>query len=424
MDETDGGMTAYVLWGLTQAREAGYLVDAQRLLRGTEALLALLKDEREYNRRADWLLTLAYARPESVVKPLAEAYASRDKLDTYALASLGLALKKLSATPLPNGAATRFGPMAATVARELEARAVTQGTTLHWPAAVGGYTWREDNVSVTAHALRAVLSVDPQSAQIPGAVRWLMGNRSGRSWDSTRSSAEAVFALAQVMEQTKELQPDFQARVTLDGAVVKELRFGASNTLDAPTQLVLTPEMWRGHRTLEVGKQGSGVLYLNTTLSYTTPSAEAKPLHRGITVKRTYRILAADPSQAGTVASGEDMEVETEITAEADYKYAVVEDPIPAGCEVDSSETYLQGGEEMLNGERNRMILRNMRREVRDNRVVFFFDTLPKGRIVATYRLHAETPGLYRILPSVASLAYFPEIRGDSGPVQARIGER
>ena len=38
-DQTDGDMTAYVLWGLIQARDAGFLVDEQRMRRGTEALL-------------------------------------------------------------------------------------------------------------------------------------------------------------------------------------------------------------------------------------------------------------------------------------------------------------------------------------------------------------------------------------------------
>jgi uncharacterized protein YfaS (alpha-2-macroglobulin family) len=99
-DQTDGDMTAYVLWGLVQAREAGYLVDDQRLNRGAECLLRMLKGQKELNARADWLLTLAYARPNAIVAQLREAYTHRSQLDTYALASLGLAVGKMSGVPL------------------------------------------------------------------------------------------------------------------------------------------------------------------------------------------------------------------------------------------------------------------------------------------------------------------------------------
>ncbi len=410
-DQTDGEMTAYVLWGLVQAREAGYLVDDQRMNRGAECLLRLLGVQKELNERADWLLSLAYARPNAIVAQLREAYARRGQLDSYALASVGLALSHMSGvSTLPNGAAAEFGRDAAAIASELELKAAKQGTSVFWPAAVGGYTWREGDVSVTAHVLRAVLQADPGSALIPGTVRWLMGNRTGKAWESTRSSAEAVFALAQVMENTKELQPNYHVSVSIDGASVKDLSF-TDSSFGAPATITLTPEMLRGHSAVKISKQGRGVLYTNTVRTYSVPSSEAVPVSRGLTVHRTYRIAAEDPTKADTITSGQDVEVVTEITAAENYKYAVVEDPIPAGCEVDTSESIVQGGY-------------FMRREVRDNRVVFFFDNLPKGKTEVTYRLHAETPGVYRILPSIGSLAYFPEVRGNSAPVKARITDK
>ena len=76
-DQTDGDMTAYVLSGLVEARQAGFLVDDQRLLRGTEALKRLLTSETELGRRADWLLTLAQVSPKDAAKPLEELYAKR-----------------------------------------------------------------------------------------------------------------------------------------------------------------------------------------------------------------------------------------------------------------------------------------------------------------------------------------------------------
>jgi hypothetical protein len=212
------------------------------------------------------------------------------------------------------------------------------------------------------------------------------------------------------MENSRELQPDYHVTVSLDGANVDELSF-IDTAFSTPKSVMLTPETLRGHSTLEIIKHGKGVLYTNIVRTYTVPSIDAVPLVSGISVHRTYRIAAEDPIKADSISSGQDIEVQTEITADENYKYAVVEDPIPAGCEVDATESFVQGGY-------------YIRREVRDNRVVFFFDNLPKGKTEVTYRLHAETPGIYRILPSIGSLAYFPEIRGNSAPVRANITEK
>lgn len=433
-DQTDGDMTAYVLWGLIQAKEAGYLVDDQRLLRGTEALLRLLANERELSKRADWMLTLAHVQPERIAKPLAELFAKRDKLDTHAQASLCLALAELggrrSSGAEPNKQARQeprpptpaeFRQMAATVARELEAKAMVRGTTAHWSAEEGGYSWRSDEVEVTARVLRALLTVSPTSRSVQPAVRWSTGNRRGKAWSSTtKASAEAVYALAQFLERTKELQPEFTARVSLDGHTVREFSATARNVFDAPLTLTFTPEQLRqGRSALTVDKQGVGTLYVTTTFTYTLPGDKAKPMSKGISVRRLFRVTAEDPAQADTVASGQEIEVAIEITADANYRYAILEDPIPAGCEVAPTDD-ISGRYGFFDAEGGGGFARQ---EVRDDKVVFFFNDLRKGRTRLTCRLHAETPGVYRVLPSVALLMYFPEVRGNSGLVRAKIGE-
>ncbi|MBV9848349.1 MAG: hypothetical protein JO250_01550, partial [Armatimonadetes bacterium] len=411
-DQTDGDMTAYVLYGLIQAKEAGYVVDDQRILRGTEALKRLLNNEQGLGRRADWLLTLAHAAPADAEKPLTDLFAKREHLDTYGLASLGLALAQLGG---PKNAA-----MARTVAQELAAKATVRGRTAYWSATEGGYSWRNDDVSVTAHALCALLTVLPNSPVIPSVVRRLMASRDGQAWGSTKASAEAVFALAQFMEQTGELQPSFTAHVTLDGQSVKDLTATPQTVFDAPTIITLTPDQLKGHSALTVDKQGAGVLYVSQANSFLIPPGQATPQSHGITVRRLFQVSADDPSQADTIASGSEMDVTVEITADADYRYAMLEDPIPAGCEV-APGAGEDGNFPLDFSEGN---VGYTRQETRDNRVVFFFDNLPKGKTRLTYRLRAETPGSYRILPGVASLTYFPDVRGNSGLATSQIGER
>ncbi len=414
-DQTDGDMTAYVLSGMVQARDAGYLVDDQRLVRGTEALKRLLDSEGELGKRADWLLTLAAVDPKFAAKPLDDLYAKRDHLDAYGQASLCLALAQVGG---PKNAS-----LAQTLAQTLEAKAVVKGRLAFWTDEEGGYDWRNDNAAVTAHVLRALLAVRPASVVLPSAVRWLMANRDGTAWGTTRTSAEVVLSLAKYLESTGELAPNYTAHVALDGIAVKDLTANTQAVFDAPLTVTLTPAQLAGHTQLTVNKSGVGTLYLSRTIAYTLPPDQATPQSHGISVHRLYRVTAEDPSQADTIASGSEMDVSVEINADADYRYVQLEDPLPAGCEVAPTEG--DGGNGTYPVDYSEGVGASYtRQEVRDNRVVFFFDTLPKGRTRLTYHLHAETPGNYQVLPSLAALTYYPEIRGNSGLVKTNIGER
>ncbi len=416
-DQTDGDMTAYVLSGLFQAKQAGYLVDDQRIARGAEALKRLLAEERELGKRADWALALSEVRPGEAEKALDELYAKRDHLDTYGLASLCLAL-----------AETVHQARTKTVSGELERRAVVRGRLAFWTDEEGGYSWRDDNVAVTAHALRALLAVRNglpllPSVTLPSAVRWLMTNRQGNAWGTTRTTAEVVLALARYSGGTGELLPNFVAHVTLDGKPIQDMTATPKNLFDPPLTLSLTPVQLAGHTALTVNLSGTTPLYLSRTVSSFLPPALSTPQQHGLAVRRVYRVAAENPSLADTQASGTDIDVSVEVSADADYRYVQVEDPLPAGCEVAAGDADADGsGSYPIDSSDG--VAGYTRREVRDNRVVFFFDSLPKGKTRLSYKIRAETPGVYQILPDIAALTYFPEIRGNSGLVQTKIGER
>jgi len=116
--------------------------------------------------------------------------------------------------------------------------------------------------------------------------------------------------------------------------------------------------------------------------------------------------------------------VTTELIADVNLRYVILEDPVPAGCEVEPVSQSSGRYELAYVSRRGGLRQAYARQEVRDDRVVFFLNDVPKGRTRLTYRLYAETPGTYRVLPAVAQLMYFPEVRGNSAMVQANVGER
>ena len=414
-DETDGDITAYVLTGLIEARSAGILVDEPRITRGAECLLRLLANERELSRRTDWVLALATIRADRVRKAADELYAKRDRLDTYARASLAMALHRLGG----DGDAK-----AAKLAGEIGDAAHVAGTSAHWPADEGGFSWRSDDITVTARALRALLAVKPGDPRVLPAVRWLMANRRGKAWETTRASAEAALALAEFLAHSGETRPGHTASADVDGVTVASLDARTAGPFAPAATVILTPEQLRGKSWLTVRMSGAGALYWTALTEHTLPAEEARPYARGVTVRRTYGVTAEDPSLAGTVPSGADITVVTELEADANYRYVTLEDPIPSGCEVappgSSDGRFTMPA--FIDGDRIRQAF--VRQEVRDDKVVFFLNDLPKGRTRLTYRIHTEAPGLCRVLPATASLVYFPEVRGNSGLVQTHVRDR
>jgi uncharacterized protein YfaS (alpha-2-macroglobulin family) len=402
-DDSDPDMTAYVLWGLIETKNAGYLVDDQRIKRGTGYLENALTAEREWNRRADWLLPISYVDPDYAAAPLRDLFDHRDRLDTYSLASLAMSLSQVGGA---------LSPLANTVVDELADKAQHRGRLTFWPAGPGLMSWRNDDACITSHVLRALLTVNPHEPLAAGTVRWLLANRYCGYWSSTRTTAEAVYALAAYMKSTGELAPSYTASVAIDGvAFGQPASFTPSDAFSKPTTITLTAAQLAGHKSLTVDRDGRGVLYSTFTVHSVIPaptpgtpdtpqSPASSPQSSGLSVARSYQISSPDPSMANVLGLPQEMDVTVTISANANYKYVMLEEPIPAGCEViddwDSSMYSQYGG----------------RKEVRDDRIVYFFDSLPAGDTQVTYRLTTQTPGSYRIIPGTVSLVYAPEVRG------------
>ena len=171
-------------------RDAGYLVDDQRILRGTEALKRLLAEEQELSRRADWLLTLSDADPKAAAKPLEELY--RQARPSGPLRA-GVACLALAQTRRAADLA-----MARTVAQDLERQAPPSRAALaFWTDEEGGYSLARRQCRCDRPRPARPAGGPPQLAILPSAVRWLMANRRRAGLgNAPRTSAEVVLALA------------------------------------------------------------------------------------------------------------------------------------------------------------------------------------------------------------------------------------
>ena len=112
------------------------------------------------------------------------------------------------------------------------------------------------------------------------------------------------------------------------------------------------------------------------------------------------------------MTSGDLVEIELEIESKNDYEYLVFEDPKAAGFEpVDRQSGYTGGYPSVY-------------RQLRDDRVAFFFRTLGRGRHSISYRVRAEIPGRFSALPTRGSAMYAPELKANSDEIRLGIRDR
>ena len=411
---TDPWMTAYVCYGLTVARQAGVAVDQSRLQRGIQALRNSLV---HLENRPD---TMAYALHTLALHKIKEPkwqeriWQRRERLNAYSRALMALAFHHL-------GDRQRATVMLRNLEDFLEQDKGNR--TAHWGKTAGYWRWSDDAVEATSYALKAYLAIEPRNRLVKPIMKWLVNNRRGSRWKSTRDTAFAIYALTDYIRHSRELAPDYKVSVFVNDRKVRELRVTKDNALSLDGRITLgDADLRSGPNTIRIVKEGTGNLYYTAGMFFYTKEERIEGAGHELFVRRTYHKLTLDENNrqkrsplnyGDEVASGERIEVTLEIEAKNDYEYLVFEDPRPSGCEpVDLRSGYRWGG-----GLGAYM-------EVRDEKTAFFVSRISQGTHKITYVVRAEVPGTFNALPTRAYAMYVPDIRGISDEMRLKIGER
>ena len=405
-DPTTAWMTAYVVDGLTQAREAGYEVDEQKLGEGRKALRRMLEQGTDGRGEEIGSETRAYAAyalalgGDPDARFLEKIFHERAKLNAYGRALLALGL-----------GARGDGRRAQAVAAEIERSAKGTGADSHW----------DGNVEATALSVKALARLLPASAVLPRAARWLVGHRRfGSYWRSTRETALAIHGLTDYLKVSRELEADYALEVYVNGQQVLQRQVTGA---DASSGQVFTFRREGG----EVGpssevrfvKRGPGVLYLSTALThYTNDEQTAAASVPQLKLSREYlRLKVVEKSEgglgwqleplAGDVRSGDIIVSRLRVEGERG-QYLLIEDPIPAGCE----QVEAVGGLNLNHSEEGWTDWYSAR-EFRDNRAVLFLNYFD-GSARFQYAMRVQVPGQFRAAPARAERMYEPEVHANS----------
>jgi alpha-2-macroglobulin len=467
--ESDHFMTAYVVWGMTLARQAGIDAKSDALSRAVDFLdKELVEEETSYDGQAWMLHALAVyhaAEKQTTVSKFQSVafenlWTNRDKLNAYTRALVALSAHnfgyadkaKTLVENLQNGVKVDSQPDTSIVQRGAQGSDPSVIATAHWGEDGIYWRWSDGGVEATSFALRALLAIDPKNRLVEPVTNWLVKNRRGAQWSNTRDTAIVVLTLNDYLRTSGELQPVVGYELLINGTSVVTKQITADDALSAPGRFSIPRELLRdGQNEVTIQRRsGTGPIYFSAQAEFFSLEEPLTPAGNEIFVRRQYFKLINHPTllkgfvseriplnDGETVKSGDRVEVVLTIEAKNNYEYLLFEDLKPGGLEA----VQIRSGEnvyvrELKSGaltSKNALLLnyksadnftgrtRWVYQELRDRKVALFIDHLPEGAWQMSYEMRAEAPGSFHALPVLGHAMYVPEIRTNGSETRIKV---
>jgi uncharacterized protein YfaS (alpha-2-macroglobulin family) len=419
-DESQVFMTSYVVSGFAQAHAAGYDVEPDSLSRAEKYLHNALAQHP--NMRDDLQAYVAYALAlNSAATPdeIQSAWAKRASMTSQGLSMLGLALQ-----------ATGDQNRAREIAKSIESAAVVTDREASWPAAYDYFMEfaLDDDAETTAYAVRLLSLVTPESPLLPKAAFWLVSHRNGGYfWDSTKQTAMVVFGLTEYLKANHEFDANFRADLLVNGKQIASKQFTAADGLNPvqPVFHLIASQLQPGANEIRIHKSGAGRLYWSASAAfYSNDKHLVQNNSLSLNITRDYFRLTAEQSGSkivyrldplnGELRVGDILAVRMTV-AGSEWRYLLMEDPIPAGAEFITRDDLYELKERPSWWE-----YWFTRREFHDDRAAIFQEYF-KGQHQYVYLLKIVNPGKFQISPAMVQPMYQPSVFATSDAASMEV---
>lgn len=420
-DATNPFMTAYVVYGLSIAKSAGYDINANVISKGIASMKSSLNNSLDPTTRAYILYTMAIASEKDAEKYKDELdRLIREDINDYARSLIAMTYNILGDKE-----------SALKVINELESRAVTSGESgAYWEGKSFHYNWQDDKVQTTAMGLKALVNIKGSSDLKNKIIRWLMMQRMGFSWRNTQETAMIIYAMVDYLKNSQELSPDYKVRIFINGEKCYEKHMGKNDIFSKDSLIrIAGGKLKEGKNEIRIDKEGTGKVYFSSNTSYYWDSENISPREEGFRVEREYYKLEKYESYNsqnityrkqyfdGNAKSGDMILVKLRVySKEKNLNFFMMEDPIPAGCEVTKDDWAYKIDDEKDYSGHSYYWWRwwYADKDIRDNKVTFFATYLYNDAYEFSYIMRAQIPGDYNINPARGSLMYYTDVNGST----------
>jgi uncharacterized protein YfaS (alpha-2-macroglobulin family) len=420
-DDSQPFMTAYVLAGLVQAKSAGYTIEDERITNARKWLLPqfMRSTAVKTDLRAYMAYVLVLSGSDSNAAVLDSVWNRRSTLTAYGKALLGLAMAQTNDL------------RASELASDLVGSAKQDDSQAWWPTD-NNYLmdfYGDTTPEATAYALKLLDRVEPQSPLLPKAAMWLVMHRSsGYYWDSTEQTAMVIYGLTDYLQRTQELKPNYSVEVQVNGKTVGTKKFTAADAMAPPMSITLQEsQLSATGNQVKLVKSGEGRLYWSARGEYYTSQANA--VNTGTfqlsTVREYYRLTPQQTDDnvvyhldkiSGPLQVGDTLAVRITVGG-SNWRYLMVEDPIPSGTESIARDDLYQLDQQPPWWQSRW----SSYRELRDDRTTFFNYWFSRGQSEYTYLLKVVNPGVFRVSPTRVEPMYQPQYMSTSSAMTVTV---
>jgi uncharacterized protein YfaS (alpha-2-macroglobulin family) len=278
----------------------------------------------------------------------------------------------------------------------------------------------ETSIEATAFAVQALVQRDPKNPLVERAARWLVLNRAGGYWFTTKQTAMAIYGLLAFMKARGETAQPFSVDVFVNGAPAGRHSFTAA-ALTAPDPIIVAAPANTGANEVRIVKRDGGSVYWSAAAVYYDTTSDARTGSRQLAISRKYallspvtvgnRIVYRETPFNGAANAGDVLSVRLTVAGSPEWRYLAIDDPLPGGVEaIQDTTTY------PLEREAADSWWYGSRVEYRDSRTMFFQESFEGGRYEYSYLVKVIAPGQFRAVPAQVSPMYVPGVHASSEP--------
>lgn len=416
-------ITLYITTGFGRLRHLGVEVDVSPALRSLDRLDAWIRDtyneivrhgNKDKNNLSSVICLYLYGRSLFLEdKPVDAQY--REAFDYFVgqgkqhwlklgdrqpQGHLAIALKRIGDRETP----------AKIMASLIERSLTDEEMGMFWRESGDSWWWYRAPIETQALMIECMDEVAGDAARVEELKVWLLKQKQTQNWKTTKSTADAVYAL--LLRGTDVLASDALVSVRLGGEEIRpdNVEAGTGFYEQRWVRGEIRPEM----ADITVAKSDEGVAWGSVHWQYLEDMAKVKPYEgTPLTLKKAvYTKTNTDKGPVinevkGPVKVGDELVMRVEVRVDRDMEYVHLKDYRGSGTEPVNvlSQYKFQDGLYYYES-------------TRDTASHFFIDYLPRGTYVFEYSVRVQHRGQYQTGFAEIQCMYAPEYNSHSGSVE------